>query len=156
MSTKNSLLQKPEIIQQVIFWLLLGGFLILLVEIRFEHQVVLGEKWQPWIPIIYLMLMTIIIPTGVLFFKGFGRGLLIFSFIGLALVGMLGFWFHSKGKPIESVVSIVETDFKRPGHIYLDGSDDESKPPVLAPLSLVGLAAIGVLMSLWQTKSGVK
>jgi hypothetical protein len=154
MTALRTLLQRPEAIQKILLWLVLAGLFILLVEIRIEHRAVLGEKWQPWIPFIYLLVMAVVGPMSMIFFRSFGRKVLAVCFVGLAVVGSLGFWFHSEGKPVEKVINIVVTDFKEPGH--LEVSDDEHVAPVLAPLSLVGLAAIGVVLCLWRTDNGVK
>jgi hypothetical protein len=43
-----------QLIQRLLLFALTGGILLLLVEIRFEHSAVMGEKWQSWIPCIYL------------------------------------------------------------------------------------------------------
>lgn len=154
MAFARQLLQRPEAIQKILLWLVLGGLFILVVEIRFEHRVVLSEKWQSWIPVVYLLFMSVLGTVCMIFFKKFGRKLLALCFIGLAVVGSLGFWFHAKGKPLEKVVGIVATDFKEPGH--LEEADEEQVAPVLAPLSLVGLAAIGAILCLWRSENGVK
>lgn len=137
--------RRLALIQSSLLVLLLGGISLLLVEIRFEHQAVLGEKWQSWIPIVYLSSMLLLGTLGMATFRRIGRRLLIGCFIGLAIVGLLGFWFHSKEKPIQKVAEIVTTDLSTPGHLR-EQSDEDTTPPVLAPLALVGLGAIGVLV----------
>lgn len=151
----HSLLNRVELIQRLILLTLLGGFFTLLVEIRFEHSVVMGEKWQPWIPIVYLITMLVLLPLGMLFFRRFGRALLSALFIGLVVVGTLGFWFHCKNKPIEAVRHVIATDFEQPGHIKISNDDEETNPPVFAPLSLAGLGLIGLLVSLMPMSSQV-
>lgn len=141
---QHSSWQRLALIQRGLLVLLLGGVSLLLVEVRFEHQAVLGVKWQSWIPIIYLSSMLLLGALGIATFRRFGCYLLIGIFIGLAVVGLLGFWFHSKEKPIQKVAEIVSTDLSAPGHLK-EQSDEDTNPPVLAPLALVGLGAIGVL-----------
>ncbi|MBX9770398.1 MAG: hypothetical protein K2X29_03450, partial [Candidatus Obscuribacterales bacterium] len=64
-------------------------------------------------------------------------------------------WFHSKNKPIQAVLHVIAIDLEQPGHIKLSNEDEETNPPLLAPLSLAGLGAIGVLASL-LTRSQLK
>jgi hypothetical protein len=149
----KSLLQNPVAVQKLLLWLVISGLVLLLVEIRFEHKTVLAEKWQAWIPCGYLMMMAIVGPLSMLFFRKFGRIILVVCFAGLAIVGSLGFWFHSKGKPVEKVSTILATDLKEPGHLE---ADDDQVAPVLAPLSLIGLGTIGLILSLWQAKNGAR
>lgn len=131
---------------------LLGGLALLLVEIRYEHQAVLGDKWQSWIPIVSLPVILILASMGMFAFRALARKLLIGCFVGLAMVGLLGFWFHSKGKPVQGLIHIAKVDLGEPGHI-LEQTDD-TNPPLLAPLSLVGLGLIGVLASCIGPSSG--
>lgn len=145
--------RRLDLIQRGLLLLLLGGIALLLVEIRFEHQAVLGEKWQSWIPIAYLSAMLALGALGVATFRRFGRHLLIGSFFGLAVVGLLGFWFHSKEKPIQKVAEIVTTDLSAPGHLK-EQSEEDTAPPVLAPLALVGFGAIGVLVCFLLPQNG--
>lgn len=145
--------RRLALIQRGLFVLLLGGIFLLLVEIRFEHSAVMGEKWQSWIPCVYLPVLVVLMPIGIMFVERFGRHLLIALFSGLIIVGTLGFWFHAKGKPVQKVAEIVARDFSAPGHLK-EQSDEDSAPPVLAPLALVGLASIGVLVCFLGPKNG--
>lgn len=135
-------------LQRAILLALLGGLGLLLVEIRYEHQAVLGEKWQSWIPIIYLLAMLVLMPLGQFHFGRLGGKLLMCCFAGLVIVGTLGFWLHTKGKPVQGVIHIVQVDLKEPGHLLQEASDEDTHPPLLAPLSLVGLGVIGILTCL--------
>ncbi|MBX9769786.1 MAG: hypothetical protein K2X29_00355, partial [Candidatus Obscuribacterales bacterium] len=109
---------------------------------------VMGEKWQSWIPILYLTTLSFLVPFGMVFYRRFGQNLLITLFSGLIVVGTLGFWFHSKNKPIQAISHVISTDLEQPGHIKISNEDEETNPPLFAPLSLAGLGAIGVLVSL--------
>ena len=128
----------------------------MLVEIRFEHSAVMGEKWQSWIPCVYLPVMLLLMPVGLVFLQRFGRYLLVALFSGLIIVGTFGFWFHSKGKPVEKVSHVIATDLEQPGHVKVSNDDVDTAPPVLAPLALAGLGSIGVLVSLLNKKKEVK
>lgn len=149
---EHSSCKRLQLLQRLLLVTLAGGFLILLVEIRFQHSVVMGEKWQSWIPVVYLTALLGLVPLGIIFFRQFGRNFLIVLFSGLIIVGTLGFWFHSKNKPIQAVGHVIATDFEQPGHIKISNEDEETNPPLFAPLSLAGLGAIGVLVSLLNGK----
>lgn len=136
------------LIQRLLLLTLTGGLLILLVEIRFQHSVVMGEKWQSWIPIIYLSSLLLLVPIGMTFLRRFGRGLLIVLFAGLTVTGIFGFWFHSKNKPIQAISHVIATDLDQPGHVKASAEEEETNPPILAPLSLCGLGLIGILATL--------
>lgn len=149
---EHSSCKRLQLLQRLLLLTLAGGFLILLVEIRFQHSVVMGEKWQSWIPVIYLTALLVLVPIAMVFFRRFGRNLLIVLFSGLTVVGTLGFWFHSKNKPIQAVSHVIATDLEQPGHVKISNEDEETNPPLFAPLSLAGLGAIGVLVSLLTDK----
>ena len=119
---------------------------MLLMDIRYEHQAVLGEKWQAWIPIGYIGLLILLEPFGIFTLRRIGRYLLVSLFGGLVFVGLLGFWFHTKGRPIQVLGHLIAVDLGVPGH--LDTSAYDGEPPPIAPLSLAGFGAIGVAVSL--------
>lgn len=149
---QDALRHRLQLIQRLLLLTLTGGFFILLIEIRFQHSVVMGDKWQSWIPVAYLTALLVLVPVGMIFFQRLGRRLLIVLFSGLIVVGTLGFWFHSKNKPIQAVWHVIATDLEEPGHIKISNEDEETNPPLFAPLSLAGLGAIGVLVSLLTDK----
>lgn len=153
LSKKDSSVQ---LLQRLLLLTLTGGLLIGLLEIRFQHSAVMGEKWQPWIPVLYLPFMLLLIPVGMTFFRRFGRLLLIGLFSGLIAVGTLGFWFHSKNKPVQAVWHIIATDLEEPGHVKIPEGDGQTNPPLFAPSSLAGLGAIGVLVCLLTNKNNSK
>lgn len=138
--------RRLALIQQWLLLLLLGAVVLLLVEIRFEHQAVMGEKWQAWIPLAYLGFMAICIPLGLLTLRSFGGKLLALVFGGLVVVGLCGFWFHAKATPLPAIQKVIKTITSQPGQLLQ--SDDDFSAPLLAPLSLVGLALMGILISL--------
>ncbi len=151
-SEPHSPCKRLQMIQRFLLLALIGGILLLLVEIRFEHSAVMGEKWQSWIPCIYLPVLLLLIPLGMVFFRRFGQKLLIALFSGLMIVGLLGFWFHSKGKPIPKVWHVIATDLEQPGHVKVSEEEEDTNPPVLAPLALMGLGSIGILVCLLGSK----
>lgn len=134
-------LRDPVFKQKLVVTTILGGLALLLVEIRYEHQVVLAKKIQSWIPIIYTASMLFVGTTGLFFWELGGRKAIIGGFAVAIIVGLLGFWFHSKGQPIGALNQIFMVISTNPGRIVLD----DRGPPVLAPLSLIGLALLGII-----------
>lgn len=147
--------KRLQSIQRLLFLALIGGLLLLLIEIRYEHQAVMGEKWQSWIPCVYLPALLVLVPFAMFFFRSFGRKLLIVLFSGLMAIGLSGFWFHSKDKPIPQVWHVIATALDQPGHIKISDESEGSSPPVLAPLALWGMGAIGILVCLLQSGEAV-
>lgn len=137
-------LQEPAIAQKLAVTLLLAGLGLLLVEVRFEHQAVLAKKWQSWIPLVYTSIMLIAGPLGMFFWKRGGRVMLCAGFALAPLLGLVGFWFHSKGDPWLALGKIYTVICMTPGKIPLDAGG----PPVLAPLALAGLGMVGLVICL--------
>jgi|GEM_PF-1366465 len=151
-SERHSPCKRLQLIQRFLLLALIGGILLLLVEIRYEHSAVMGEKWQSWIPCAYLPALLLLMPVSMVFFRRFGQKLLIVLFSGLMVVGLLGFWFHSKGKPIPKVWHVIATDLDQPGHVKVSEEEEDTNPPILAPLALMGLGSIGILVCLLGAK----
>ncbi|MBP9092955.1 hypothetical protein KBI23_18165 [bacterium] len=133
---------KPRIAQRVTVLLLLLGLALLLVEVRFEHQAVLGKKWQAWIPIAYTSITLVGGGVGLATWERGGRMLLKLGFGIAPLVGLTGFWLHSKGDPWMAMCTVLKVFCMMPGKIPLDGGG----PPVLAPLALAGLGLLGLVV----------
>ena len=121
--------------------LLVGGFLLMMIDIRFEHRQVVGEIQIAWLPIFYSMAMLVLIPLGVALWKNVGRYILAVCYVGAIIVGMLGIYFHSDGHLIarlQEVVSVWQawvTKIDPNGPFY---------PPILAPFAFLGLGSIGL------------
>lgn len=138
------LLYDHDLVHKLIIGLILGAFCVLLVDIRYEHRAVMAEKWQSWVPLVYLAAVCLISPIALVLFNRYGRKLLAICFVGAVFMGITGFFLHSKGQPIQKVQHLVIEFFSQPGHL----SAAEKNPPILAPLSLAGLGLIGLLLSL--------
>ncbi len=135
-------LSEPRIAQRIAVLLLLFGLALLLVEVRFEHQAVLGKRWQAWIPLAYTSIMLI---AGGVSLAIWGRGGLLVLKLGFGItpfVGLTGFWLHSKGDPWMAMCMVLKVVYMVPGKIPLDGGG----PPVLAPLALAGLGLLGLII----------
>jgi hypothetical protein len=115
--------------------ILIGGFGVVLVQVRFDHRSVLGEDIVPWIPIIYSILMIVVSALGLLFWDRGGRKVLLMGFLLGILVGLAGFWFHTNGRLVRS----VQHEFSA----WIRKIPDEDKPPALAPLAFAGFGVLG-------------
>ncbi|MBX6312232.1 MAG: hypothetical protein IRY99_04835 [Isosphaeraceae bacterium] len=85
---------------RLIVLVLLGSFALLLIEIRYLHQSVLGDQKIAWTPIVYSGLMLIIGVAGLIGWHHGGRRVLFWAFALGLLVGPLGFWYHNMGHPL--------------------------------------------------------
>ncbi len=135
-------LSEPRIAQRLAVLLLLFGLALLLLEVRFEHQAVLGKRWQAWIPLAYTSIMLIVGGVSLAIWGRGGRLVLKLGFGIAQLVGLIGFWLHSKGDPWMAICTVLKVVCMMPGKIPLDGGG----PPVLAPLALAGLGLLGLII----------
>jgi hypothetical protein len=122
---------------------LLGGAVMLLVEVRFEHREVLGETWHAWLPLLYSAALVVVGGAALIRFRRGGRFVLAALF-GLAFaIGALGLWFHSDGHPVRALVQVVHAwliPFGNDGGVKIG-----SQPPALAPAAFMGLGLIGLV-----------
>src|ERR1700682_5403777 len=86
---------------------LLGGVLLLVVELRFEHREVLGETWRSWIPLVYGGATVLGGCVALFRWHAGGRRLLAALFGAGLLVGLAGFWFHTGGHPFNAVMNAL-------------------------------------------------
>ena len=125
-------------LNKLVVFVLLGGFCILFVQVRYDHRSVIGENAIGWIPIIFSTVMILISLFGLLFWSRGGRRILqVFYFLAV-LVGLVGFWYHTKGKPVRA----LEHDLS----VWTRKIPDEDKPPAFAPLAFAGFGILGVLV----------
>jgi hypothetical protein len=124
-------------LSKAVVLVLIGGFGILLVQIRYDHRSVVGEDAVAWIPIVYSILMIVASAPGLLFWSRGGRQLLLVGFLFAILVGLVGFWYHTDGKLVRS----VQHQFSA----WIRTIPDEEKPPALAPLAFAGFGILGAL-----------
>lgn len=145
------LVRDGTLLREVALVLLMGAFILLLVEVRFEHKVVLGEKWQAWIPIVYFAIMVFAIPICTIFLRRkLVANILAFLFALGVVIGPLGAYFHTKGHPLKHVMKMIKADLTEPGRL---APDEEETPPPLAPLAIAGLGLLGTLVALFQPAS---
>lgn len=122
--------------------MLMAGFVLLALEIRFEHRVVLGETRLAWTPIVYSLAMLPIGAIGLWRWENGGRKLLRWAFGAALIVGAMGVWFHAQGRGLSALIPVLSA-WRLP--IGTAGSAPEGMPPILAPFSFFGLGAMGVL-----------
>ncbi len=143
--------REPQFVGKLLIFLLLAGLAVLFIEVRFEHQAVLGKRWQAWIQLVYCALLILTGPASLLLWNRGGRKILLAFFSLAPVIGALGLWFHSKGDPLRAVCSVMKVVWMQPGRIAL-GVDG---PPVLAPLALMGLGLLGLLVCNANLGNGV-
>jgi hypothetical protein len=90
-----------------------------------------------WTPIVFSILMIIASAFGLLFWSRGGRKALFVGFLLAILVGLVGFWFHTKGRLVRSIQHNLNA--------WVRKIPDEDKPPALAPLAFVGFGVLGGL-----------
>jgi hypothetical protein len=142
-----SKMSKPVTLSKLMAISLLGALCLLLVEIRFEHREVLGERWQSWIPLLYSGGMIVVGGAALTRWHRGGRQVLLVGFSAALLVGLLGLWFHSEGHPISGVLQVLAAWTLRPGD---NGGVKVGAPPVMAPVAFIGLGSMGVLACSWR------
>jgi hypothetical protein len=116
---------------------LIGGFAILLVQVRYDHRSVVAGEAIAWVPIVYSSLMIIASVLGLLFWSRGGREALFVGFLLAILVGLVGYWFHTNGRLVRSVQHELSA--------WVRKIPDEDKPPALAPLAFAGFGILGAL-----------
>jgi hypothetical protein len=123
---------------------LLGGLALLLTEVRFEHREVLAETWRSWIPLAYSASTLLLGGAALLRWREGGRRVLSAFFSVGIMVGLVGFWFHTDGHPIDGMLDVLgawRIPLGRDGGIRIG-----SRPPALAPLAFCGLGTLGLLV----------
>jgi hypothetical protein len=126
--------------------LLLGGFVLLGIDVRYEHRLVVGEHWQAWLPIAAcgLCAMACLASMGA---ARWARGLSGWVFGLSILTGLYGSFLHTEGDAGEYAKYLAFGE----GGGRKDGGEGS---PALAPLGLTGLAAIGLVVSQRWFKAG--
>jgi hypothetical protein len=116
---------------------LLGGFGVVLIQVRYDHRSMLSDDAVAWIPIVYSSLMIIASAVGLFFWNRGGRQVLFAAFLLAIPVGLTGYWFHTNGRLIRSVQHELSA--------WVRKIPDEDKPPALAPLAFAGFGVLGAL-----------
>jgi hypothetical protein len=124
-------------LNKLVVSVLLFGFCILLIQVRYDHRSVIGEDAIGWIPIVFSIVMIVVSLFGLLFWRRGGRGVLKGFYFLAIVIGLVGFWYHTNGK----VVRAVQHDLSA----WIRKIPDEDKPPAFAPLAFAGFGLLGLL-----------
>ena len=124
-------------LNKVTVLVLIGGFAMLVVDLRAEHVDVVRHNWQAWIPIVYSGVMVLLGAAALAGWERGGRQVLQIAFAAAFIVGGLGFWFHNHGHLVSAVITVLSA-WTQPLH-------HQDVPPPLAPLSFAGLGLLGML-----------
>ena len=85
----------------------MGGFGLVLVQVRYDHRSVVGDNAIAWIPIVFSILMIVASAVGLLFWTRGGRQTLLVGFLLAILVGLAGYWYHTNGRLVRSVQAAI-------------------------------------------------
>jgi hypothetical protein len=146
-------------LNKLVVLLVLGSYFMFMMELRFEHMDELGDHWQAWIPIIFSAVMVIGGIVGLWLWEKGGRKVLFWGFTASLIVGILGVWFHTKGKPLDSARVVIAAwqapivKHHRPQTPAAPAAATSANPPKkkkkpkppLAPLAFVGMGLLGML-----------
>jgi hypothetical protein len=125
-------------LNKLVVSVLLFGFCVLLIQVRYDHRSVIGESTIGWIPIVFSIVMIVVSLFGLLFWMRGGRQVLkCFYFIAI-VVGLAGYWYHTDDK----VIRAVQHDLSA----WIRKIPDEEKPPAFAPLAFAGFGLLGLLV----------
>jgi len=113
----------------------MGGFFVILTQVRYDHRVLLQKEPIAWTPIVFSILMIVSCVLGLSFWNRGGRSALAVGFMIAIAVGLLGFWYHTNGRPLRAVTHNLSA--------WVTKIPDEDKPPALAPLAFAGFGLLG-------------
>jgi hypothetical protein len=119
--------------EKMIFLILGGGFLLTALEVRFMHRNQLAEHPLAWTPIVYGVIAAVACFIALGIKKKPSIPLAIIFALGLPVAGA-GLYLHLEDHP-DALRKIVAAHPGRGGG-----------PPALAPLSIGGLAMIGLVL----------
>lgn len=145
---------------KLILTVLLVGFVISAIEVRFLHRGVVSEETAAWIPTIASIAGAIACGAA-LFEAGWARMTAMISLLGVMLTGLVGVYFHTEFKPSaftglfasQSSPTAIKAESEEEGYAGFEKTAEaEAKAPALAPLSIAGLASIGVLVLMGRRK----
>lgn len=136
---------------RLILFLLFGGFAMTLLEVRVLHSGVVAKEPIAWVPTIACGVGVIASVMGLV--APASRKIAMIAFLAVAISGVVGLYKHT-----EFEASRFQTLFAEKGRLPValayDGEDEgpggeaekEEEAPPLAPLSLTGLAFIGMIV----------
>jgi hypothetical protein len=123
--------------EKLILLILGGGFLITALEVRYLHRFALLEYPLAWSPIVYGIIAAVACFIALGIKQRPAWPLAVIFFLGIPVSG-IGMYMHMEDHPnaLRKLVGMP-----------ISGKDRGDGPPVLAPLSLGGLAMIGLVLT---------
>lgn len=137
---------------QLILFLVAGGFLLMLIDVRHMHREILSEHWQSWIPIV-ISILGFFITAALVKIKRL-KFLAILIYLSGVGAGLYGSYLHSEGemnKYLDLFASKEIVAYALDKDEYENEKNENEKeesPPLLAPLGLSGLCAFGLVGAL--------
>jgi hypothetical protein len=92
---------------------LIAGFALLVVDLRYEHVGAVRHYWQAWMPIVYSGVMVVLGAAGLAGWERGGPKALLMAFATAFLVEGLGFWFHNNGDVVSGVHTVLSAPNRR-------------------------------------------
>ena len=129
---------------------LAAGFLLLMVEVRWEHREAITEKSIALVPIIYSLV------AAILCLVALSQNVVVRKVVAVVLacglvVGFLGLREHTDGEYTPALRVLQPFGYKMPEEW---GRRRGGGPPALAPLSMAGFGLLGAIL-VWP-KNGKK
>lgn len=136
-----------------LFWVILaGGFLVTLIEVRYEHREAMREYIAAVAPIVVtpLLALAALVPLAMPKARRAAQAVLALGvLVGVAGVGFHTDWSPTRALPLftaEVVHAYADDGEERSGRQEeSDGEGEEEEAPILAPLGIAGLAALGLV-----------
>ena len=124
-------------LNKILVLLLLGAFVGLTLDLRYEHVDKVRKFWEAWIPIVYSGAMVVLGAVCLRLWERGGRQILSIAFTFALAVGVVGFWLHNRGHLVSAVMQVLSAWTQPIRH--------KDVPPQLAPLAFVGLGVLGMM-----------
>lgn len=123
--------------EKLILFILGGGFLITALEVRYMHRFAIAEYPLAWTPIVYGIIAAVACFIALGIKQRPAWPLAVIFFLGIPVSGV-GVYLHIEDHPnaLRKLVGMPTV-----------GKDRGDGPPALAPLSLGGLALIGLVLT---------
>lgn len=127
-------------LSKLIVLVLIGAYVGLFIDLRYEHVDIVRHNWHGWIPIAYCGAMVLVGLAALALWEHGGRLALQVGFACGFGIGALGFWYHNHGHIARGVLTELSA-WTAPIH-------HRDIPPHLAPLTFAGLSFLGLLATL--------
>ena len=143
---------KQHHFSSLLLFLVAGGFLLMLIDVRHMHREILTEYWQSWIPII-ISILGFFVTVALIKIKKL-KFLAVLIYLSGVGAGLYGSYLHSEGeinKYFDLFASKETVAYALDKDEYENEKQENEKeesPPLLAPLGLSGLCVFGLVGAL--------